>query len=128
MTPSARSLTWLRDHGFLAATVECWMPHISRRRDLFGFADLLAAHPRDGLITLVQVTTADHVAHRLAKAKARPELAAWIRAGGRFEVHGWQRRAGRWELRRVEVQGEDLTDVVLCAPRPRRARRGQRRG
>jgi hypothetical protein len=68
------------------------------------------------------------VSNRLAKAKGRPELAAWLRAGGRFEVHGWRLRAGRWVIRRVEVRGEDLADVVLCAPRPRRARKGERQG
>jgi hypothetical protein len=97
-----------------------------QRRDLFGFADVLAVHPRDGLFLLVQVTTAMHLAGRLAKARRRPELAAWLRAGGRFEVHGWEQRAGRWELRCVEVRGEDLADVVLSAPRRRRPRKGER--
>jgi hypothetical protein len=126
LTPTARTLTYLRRAGFLAAVVESWIPHANLRRDLFGFADVLAAHPRDRLFLLVQATTAGHVAHRLDKAKSRPELALWLRAGGRFEVHGWAHHGGRWLLRRVEVQGEDLADVVLAAPRPRRARRGQR--
>jgi hypothetical protein len=122
MSPTARSLTWLRDRGFIADVTERWVPHINRRRDLFGFADLLAAHPRDGLIMLVQVTSVAHVAHRLAKAKARPELAAWLRAGGTFEVHGWTKKDGRWHCKRVAVRSEDLTTVVLSTP-PRRHRR-----
>jgi hypothetical protein len=126
MTPTARTLTYLRHAGFLAAVVESWVPHANLRRDLFGFADVLAVHPRDGLFLLVQTTTAGHLAHRLAKAKGRPELVAWLRAGGRFEVHGWAERAGRWEVRRVEVRGEDLADVVLCAPPRRRPRKGER--
>jgi hypothetical protein len=126
MTPTARTLTYLRHAGFLAAVVERWVPHANLRRDLWHFADVLAVHPRDGIFLLVQVTSAGHLAHRLAKAKHRPELAAWLRAGGRFEVHGWREHAGRWEVRRVEVQGQDLADVVLSAPRPRRARKGER--
>jgi hypothetical protein len=125
-SPTSRTLTYLRREGYLAAVVETWAPHADLRRDLFGFADVLAVHPRDRLFLLVQVTTAAHLADRLAKAKRRPELAAWLRAGGRFEVHGWARRGDRWELRRVEVRGRDLTDVVLCVPRPRRARKGER--
>jgi hypothetical protein len=61
---------------------------VQLRQDLFGFADVLAFHPRDRLCLLVQVTTADHVTHRLAKAEGCPQLAAWLKAGGRFEVHG----------------------------------------
>jgi hypothetical protein len=126
MTPTARTLTYLRRAGYLAAVVEAWIPRIDRRRDLFGFADVLACHPRDGLFLLVQVTTGGHLAHRLKKAKRRPELALWLKAGGRVEVHGWIRRGGRWSVRRVEVCRQDLAGVVLSAPRPRRARRGER--
>jgi hypothetical protein len=116
----------LRDDGYLAAVVERWLPHANLRRDLFGFADVLAVHPGRQNFLLVQATTADHVSARLKKATACPELAAWLRAGGKFEVHGWQDRAGRWQLRRVEVRGEELADVVLSAPRPCRIRKGER--
>jgi hypothetical protein len=125
-SPTSRSLAYLRGRGFLAAVVESWISGAGVRRDLFGFADLLAIHPRDRLFLLVQTTTADHVAHRLAKAKRRPELALWLRAGGLFEVHGWYRRAGRWSARRIAVRAEDLADVILDAPR-RRGRGNQKR-
>ena len=95
MTPTARTLAHLRRLGYLAAVVELWIPGATVRRDLFGFADVLAVHPRDRLFLLVQATTTDHAAHRLGKAKARPELLAWLKAGGAFEVHGWTRRAGQ---------------------------------
>jgi hypothetical protein len=126
MTPTGRSLDLLRREGYLPAVVERWIPGAGVRSDLWHFADILAVHPRDRLFLLVQVTTAGHLAHRLAKAKRRPELAAWLRAGGRFEVHGWARRGDRWQVRRVEVHGPALADVVLCAPRPRHARKGER--
>lgn len=124
MSPTARTLTFLRRAGYLAVVVESWIPHVNRRRDLFGCADVLAVHPRDGIFLLVQVTTAAHLAHRLAKAKRRPELALWLRAGGKFECHGWFCQGGGWHVRRVEVRGEDLAAVVLAAPR--RAKRGER--
>ena len=82
MSPTARSLAILRRAGFIAATVEKWLPHAGVRQDLWGFADVLAVHPRDGVILLVQATTVAHVAARLAKARRRPELRAWLRAGG----------------------------------------------
>jgi hypothetical protein len=126
MTPTARTLAHLRRLGFTAAVVESWLPHAAVRRDLFGFADVLAVHPRDGIIMLVQATSVDHVAHRLTKAKRRPELLAWLKAGGRFTVHGWYEREGKWRVREVEVTGADLADVCLEAPRHRRRRKGER--
>jgi hypothetical protein len=43
MTPPVRTLRHLRRAGYTAAVVETWIPHVNRRRDLFGFADVLAA-------------------------------------------------------------------------------------
>jgi hypothetical protein len=123
MTPTSRSLRLLRRQGFLAAVVESWIPHANLRRDLFGFADVLAVHPARRTFLLVQVTTIGHIAHRLTKAKGLPGLTVWLRAGGAFEVHGWDGR----RLKRVEVRGADLADVVIVAPR-RRGGRGHRQG
>jgi hypothetical protein len=127
MSPTARSLTHLRRLGYLAGAVERWIPGANVRRDLFGFADVLAVHPRDRLFLLVQATTADHSAGRLTKARARPELLTWLKAGGRFEVHGWTRRAGRWRVKVVAVVTEDLAGMIPAEP-PRRCRprRGER--
>jgi len=127
-SPTTRSLTYLRRLGFVADVCERWLPHVNRRRDLLGFADLVAVHARDRVIMLIQVTTAGHVSHRLGKAKARPELLAWLKAGGAFEVHGWERRGDAWTCRCVGVRPDDLGDVLLAAPRHRRRRRGSRQG
>jgi hypothetical protein len=123
MTPSARSLQLLRREGYLAGVVERWLPYVQRRADLFGFADLLAFHVRDQTFLLVQTTTLTNVAARLTKARARPELAAWLQAGGRFEVHGWHKRGGKWAAKRIAVNAEDLEPVVM-SPVPGRQRRG----
>ena len=45
MTTIGRTLDLLRRCGFICAVVESWIPRIDRRRDLFRFADVLAAHP-----------------------------------------------------------------------------------
>jgi hypothetical protein len=119
-------LALLRREGFIAAQVERWLPAVNRRADVWGFGDLLAANPSARVVLIVQATTADHVAARLAKARARPELAAWLRAGGAFEVHGWCLRAGRWHVRRVTVQPEDLAAFeVQALPRGRRGRKAK---
>ena len=119
MTPTARSLRWLRQRGFVARVVECWVPHTQVRRDLFGFADIIGIHPRDRLILLVQTTTSGHLANRLEKARRLSELRDWLRAGGRFQVHGW----GEAGLRIVEVTGDQLDANELERPARRRRKR-----
>ncbi len=126
MTPTARSLALLARDGWLCAPVERWLPYANVRKDLWGFGDVLACHPRDGLFLIVQSTSADHVAHRLAKARGRPELALWLKAGGAFQVHGWAKRDGRWRCRVVEVRAWDLQPVEVQSL-PRRRRRGRQR-
>lgn len=126
MTPTARTLNLLRRSGYIAAVVERWLPRVERRQDLFGFADVLAVHPQDRAFLLVQATSASNVASRLTKAKSKPELRDWLRAGGTFEVWGWFQRDGHWQVRRVAVQTDGLTTVELT-PRPRRRRRAVQR-
>jgi hypothetical protein len=126
-SPTARTLAHLRRLGFLAAVVERWLPRVERKRDLFGIGDVLAIHPRDRLVLLVQATTAEHVADRLARVQARPETALLLKAGVGVEVWGWAQRGGRWRLKRVAVTEADLA-VVVEAPKARRARKGQRQG
>src|SRR5262245_40135020 len=103
-TPTARTLARLRDLGYTAAVVEKWVPYANVCRDLFGCIDVIAVHPRDRIILGVQATTEAHVAHRLAKARALPELAAWLRSGGTFQVWGWCRRGRKWDVKIVAVQ------------------------
>lgn len=63
MTPTARTLKWLRDDGWTAAVVEHWNHHAKIRQDLFGFADIIAF--RGATVMLVQCTSdANRAAHR----------------------------------------------------------------
>ncbi len=125
MTPTGRTLALLRAEGYLCCVAEAWLPHVQRRRDLFGFADVAAVHPHLAGPLLVQVTTACHLADRRRKVQASPAARLWLRAGGRVELHGWGRRAGRWTVRRVQLHDEDMAAVDLT-PRPKR--RGRQRG
>jgi hypothetical protein len=123
-SPTALSLALLRRSGYVADVCERWIPIPGKkiRKDLFGCFDVLAIDQREPAILAVQCTSVGHVADRLAKAKSKPALKAWLRAGGRMEVWGWAKRGDRWEVKRVEVRGEDLADVVVSAPRRRRGR------
>jgi hypothetical protein len=126
VTPTARSLAYLRACGFLAAVVERWLPHANVRKDAFGWADLLACHPVRRQVALIQVTTRSNLAARIAKTKALPDLAAWLAAGGLAWFHGWYRRAGRWQCHAVELTGPDLAAAVLT-PARRRGRPARQR-
>jgi hypothetical protein len=127
MSPTARTLAHLRRLGFTAGLVERWVPHRDIRVDLFGIGDVLGVHPRDRSVLLVQCTSDAHVADRLKRVQARPELPALLAAGVAVEVWGWSLRAGRWCVRRVALRAEVLAAVVIEAPpRRRRARRGER--
>jgi hypothetical protein len=121
-------LTHLRRLGFIADVCERWLPHVNRRRDLFGVGDVIAFHPRDKFVLIVQATSLPHVGDRLARISRRPELALLLRAGVAVEVWGWEQRGERWEVKRVAVRPDDLAGVVLESPRHRRHRRGERQG
>jgi hypothetical protein len=110
-SPTARTLTLLRRLGFIADVVERWLPHVDRRHDLFHFGDVLAAHPRDRVILIVQCTTRQHLGDRL-------------KAGGAFEVWGWAQRGGQWIVKRVAVEADSLQPVLLQVP-PRKRREAQ---
>lgn len=127
MSPTARSLEYLRCRGYTAEPVERWVPNEGPdgrgiRRDWGHFADLLAVHPGRREFLLVQSTTLPNLSTRIDKARGRPELAAWLNAGGRFELHGWALRRGRWAPKIVEVSPADLATVILAEP-PRNRRR-----
>src|SRR5262249_33628139 len=92
------------------------------RRDLFHCIDVIALHRREPGVLAVQATTIGNLSSRLAKAKAQPELALWLRCGNRFQLWGWERRGSAWFPKIIEVQAEDLATVVV-AGLPRRARR-----
>lgn len=100
-SPTQRSLAVMRERGYLAEVVEKWIPAVHRRRDLYGFIDLLCI--REGEVCGVQATSGSNVAARLTKIAEHPNVGAVRGAGIRLLVHGWSKRKGRWTLREVDV-------------------------
>jgi hypothetical protein len=121
-SPTALTLDHLRRHGFTVDIAERWVPRANIRRDLFGLFDLVALDSREPGIVGVQVTTVGHMADRLRKIQARPELALWLRCGGRAWVVGWKKQGGRWRVKIVAVRTGDLEAVPLTPARRRRGR------
>ncbi len=105
-SPTQRSLQFGRDAGYTCEIVERWNPHVRRRQDLLGFADLLFVG--NGAIVAVQTTSGGDVSKRIAKIEACENARTWLANGGKIEVHGWRKVGPRgkrktWQIRRVFV-------------------------
>lgn len=132
-TTTGRTLVRLRQLGYQAETVEKvlrmedlpqkpgrkWTGPPVIRRDLWGFADILATNPKIRENLLVQCTDYTSVANHLTKCRQRQELAVWLSVPtNRFEVWGWKkptRDGEKWEVQRVEIKAGDLCTVLTTA-------------
>ena len=110
MSPTARSLKWCREHGWIAGVVERYNTFSHKRTDLFGIIDIIAV--KRGRTLGVQTTTGSNLAERVTKGRdnAECDASAWIEAGNELEFHGWRplliKRGGkrkRWVLRRIAL-------------------------
>jgi hypothetical protein len=107
MTPTARSLAYLRKDGWRCSVVEQNVPRTNIKRDLFGFIDILAL--RGGEVLAVQTTSATNVSARLHKIESdelADALADVRQAGWYIHIHGWKpptTKRRTWELRTVDV-------------------------
>lgn len=103
-SPTSRTLEVMRERGYIAEVVEKWIPQARKRKDLFGFIDILAIHPeRAGDVVGVQATSGSNVSARIDKIVNHENVSAVRKANIRILVHGWAKRKGRWQLREVDV-------------------------
>ena len=101
MSPTQRSLAYLREEGYLVAIVERWNPHARIRQDLFGFIDLLAIRKDE---TLAVQVTASGVSARIKKIMESEYLSRVRDAGWRIVVHGWRKNSkGKYVLRVEDI-------------------------
>lgn len=101
LTPTQRSLAYLREKGYLVEIVEHWNSFVNQRKDLWGWCDLLAIR-RDEVLA-VQVTSSG-VAARVKKILASNTIDRVREAGIKVHVHGWRRLAdGKYHIRVVDI-------------------------
>ena len=101
VTPTQRSLAYLREQGYHCEVVEKWNSFTKQRKDLWGWCDILAI--RRGEVLAVQVT-ASAVSDRIKKIMASDTLAKVREAGIRIEVHGWRKNSkGRYVMRIEDI-------------------------
>jgi hypothetical protein len=96
---STRSLKYLRSLGYMADVCERFIGFGNGghgfRKDLFGFADLLAVTDELPGVLAVQATSKKQISKHLREYRTTPEvceaLRIWAAAGNRCEIHGWDR-------------------------------------
>lgn len=96
MSPTQRSLKYLRDRGYFAGIVEKWNPWVKIRQDLFGWVDIVSTHPQKQGTTFVQTTTSPNMRARVKKAAGNAALISALLAGNTLEVHGWRKVGRSW--------------------------------
>ena len=99
VTPTQRSLAYLREQGYHCEVVEKWNSFTKQRKDLWCWCDILAI--RRGEVLAVQVT-ASAVSDRIKKIMASDTLALVREAGIRIEVHGWRKNSKGKYVQRIE--------------------------
>lgn len=96
-----RSVAYLREQGYIVATVEYYNAYTKRKHDLFGCIDLLAIG--NGETIAVQVTSKSNLSarkHKIEESEAYPEM---LRSGWRIVLHGWYKENNRWKLKEIEL-------------------------
>lgn len=119
VTPTARTLQHCRKLSIPCDVVERWIgppgvPAMRKRRDLFGFIDLVAMDASQGVLGIQACSDGD-VSTRVAKIRTQcyALARAWLERGNRIEVWGWAKKgprgkAKRWTLRVVPIVIADL--------------------
>lgn len=128
MTPTARTLQWLKKRGYIACVVEKWIPQTRQRKDAFGFGDILAFRPwlpsrcSDPIVVLIQCTSASNMASRLDKIRSLPIASDWINDTRRAVwLIGWGKRGERgkrktWQARVVQVMPSGRVQTLWIEP------------
>lgn len=103
MSPTARSLKWLRENGWTPAVVERFNTFSKKRIDLFGAFDILAIHPHQHGALGIQVTSKSNASSRRNKLLQNPLVALWLSSSNPAHLHYWGKRKGRWVLTREVI-------------------------
>lgn len=107
MTPTQRSLKYLREQGYQCWIVEHWNHFARIRQDLFGCIDILCIGHGE---TLAVQTTSTGVAARVKKIRENEYFQEMLNSGWIVVVHGWSKNS-KGEMRLREVNLTDQPEV-----------------
>lgn len=95
MTRLQRSIKLLESQGWVVQKVEQWNSFAKKRKDLFGFIDVLAMS--ENMLVGVQVTAGSgDVAKHIRKIQDEKNHELWLRCKGRsIVIHSWEKRGPR---------------------------------
>lgn len=126
ISPTSRTLEYLRSQGWEADKVEQFNPHAGKfgqRKDMFGFGDIVAMG--EGSIIAVQScgsAFSEHHRKITEDEKVAPLARRWVENNGRLLLIGWRKvklkrggKAMRWEPRIREYSLADFGDEALRA-------------
>jgi hypothetical protein len=119
ISPTSRTLNYLREQGWIADKVEQFNPYAGKfgqRKDMFGFGDIVAMG--ENSIIAVQScgqTFSEHNRKITEDENVAPKALRWIECGGRLILIGWRKvklkrggKAMRWQPRIKEYSKEDF--------------------
>lgn len=112
-SPTEKALKWIRDQGYTADITEHWMHFAKRRKDLFGFIDIVAVKPDSPLVG-IQATSRTNISARVRKIRSLDVHQVWLKSGCRLLVVGLPRV--------VELLEEGTVDALHNEKRRRRNR------
>ena len=97
------TLKELRKATDCVQVVEHWCQFSRRRKDLFGFVDVLACAGSETIA--VQTTSWNNVSARAKKMSESPYLDCLRRAGWKVLIHGWKKndKTNRYELKVLDL-------------------------
>lgn len=109
---TARSMNVWRKFRYIVDKVEQWNSFARKKKDLFGFIDILAMSPSCGDLIGIQVTSKSNM---LARAKKicmdkKMEAQAWlVNKTHRLYIEGWYKNdRNKWE--------EEIWEICLDSP------------
>ena len=102
MSPTQRSLKYLRDQGYRCWIVERWCPYSRKRIDLWNCIDILAVG--NGETIGVQTTSRGNVSARVKKIAENEYYPELVRSGWKVHVHGWGKLKSGWTIKIVELK------------------------
>jgi len=110
LSPMARTLGWLREHGYQADVAERWIPRTKIRKDLFGFIDVMAVSDHE--LLAIQVSHEDRHADHVKKVMALP-VARDLAFHMNVEVWSWGKRGARGKRKQWTLRRDQLTAQLL---------------
>jgi hypothetical protein len=114
---AGRTMGWLRDLGFTVGKTEQWLAFAKIRRDLFGFADVVAMKEGTEGILAVQTTHENFLDEHKKLMRTMKTVKLWLRCSNRILLVGWNKF---WNAKGTRKRWAPVVfDVVLLNNRVR---------